>query len=157
MEKILVREFNNKFILNKEFYDKIGRIGKMDNDYIILELEEALYCIKKGWIKLEGINNFLDFIKKYKNILNMKKFYVFEDLRNKGHYLDTENVSIILYTDYKKEKILYYVYAIYENEFLYISRYFKFHMDSKNLNKILFAIIDIENDIVYYEINELFL
>jgi hypothetical protein len=30
-------------------------------------------------------------------------------------------------------------------------------MDSKNLNKILLAIIDIENDIVYYEINELFL
>jgi hypothetical protein len=30
-------------------------------------------------------------------------------------------------------------------------------MDSKNLNKIILAIIDIENDIVYYEINELFL
>ena len=156
MEKIIVKEFNNKFILNKEFYDKIGRIGKIDKDYIILEPEEALYCIKKGWIKLDGINNFLDFIKKYKSILNMKKFYVFEDLRNKGYYLDIENESIILYEDYKKEKILYYIYPIYENEFLYIRDILDF-IDSKNLNKILLAIIDIENDVVYYEINEIFL
>jgi hypothetical protein len=86
----------------------------------------------------------------------MKKFYVFENLRNKGYYLNIENESIILYADYKKEKILYYIYPIYENEFLYIKDILNF-MDSKNLNKILLAIIDIENDIVYYEINELFL
>ncbi|BFI73028.1 hypothetical protein YN1_0150 [Nanoarchaeota archaeon] len=156
MEKVIVREINNKFYVNKEYYDKIGRLGKLEDNYILLEPEEILYGLKKGWIKLENINNFIDFIRKYKEKIDMKKYYIFEDLRNKGYYVGIDKNLIILYEDEKKEKIKYYIYPIFENEFLDFIEILKI-MEEKNINTILLGIIDIERDIVYYEVNKIYL
>ncbi|MGC9133357.1 MAG: hypothetical protein ACP5GJ_03075 [Nanopusillaceae archaeon] len=154
MEKVIVKEINGKFYAEKDFYDKIGRIGKLEDKYILLEPEEVLYGLKKGWLELENIKNFVDFIKNYKEKINIKKYYIFEDLRNKGYYVGIYNDLVILFKDWKKDKIEYYIYPIFENEFIDFSILLNIMNENKE-NKILLGIIDIENNIVYYEINRI--
>jgi tRNA splicing endonuclease len=154
MEKVIVKEINGKFYVEKDFYDKIGRIGKLEDKYILLEPEEVLYGLKKGWLELENIKNFVDFIKNYKEKINMKKYYIFEDLRNKGYYVGIYNDLVVLFKDWKKDKVEYYIYPIFENEFIDFSILLNIMNENKE-NKILLAIIDIENDIVYYEVNKI--
>ncbi|MGC9079284.1 MAG: hypothetical protein ACP5G1_00935 [Nanopusillaceae archaeon] len=154
MEKALVKILNNKFILDKKYYDKIGRIGKMEKEYIYLDPEEVLYCLKKGWITIENIKNFEEFLEKYYDKIDFKKYYVFEDLRNKGYYTEIRDIFIVVYENEKKEKISYYIYPIFEQELLYVKEILEI-MDKYGLDKIILGIIDIEKEIVYYEIKKI--
>ncbi|MGB9674515.1 MAG: hypothetical protein ACPLX8_00120 [Nanopusillaceae archaeon] len=154
MEKALVKILNNKFILDKKYYDKIGRIGKMEKEYIYLDPEEVLYCLKKGWITVENIKNFEEFLEKYYDKIDFKKYYVFEDLRNKGYYTEIRDIFIVIYENEKKEKISYYVYPIFEQELLYVKEILEI-MDKYGFDKIILGIIDIEKEIVYYEIKKI--
>ncbi|BBL45606.1 tRNA-splicing endonuclease [Nanobdella aerobiophila] len=147
MEKAIIKLKDNKFVLEKNYYDKIGRIGYLGGDYIYLEPEEVLYILKKGWAKLDNIRNFVDFIEKYNNIIDFKKYYVFEDLRDKGYNVKIKDKFILLNN---KE----FIYTIYEYEFIEIDDIISI-FDKYNITSIILAILDIERNIIYYEIDNI--
>lgn len=160
MEKAIIK-YDGKFYIEKEYYDKIGKLGKVKDKYIELEPEEVLYILKKGWGIVKGkkeYKNFEDFLKDFINSIDFRLYLVLEYLRDIGFYVDILNRKyIILYKDERKDKIQYIILPIYEFDEVYWKDILNHLEFSKKYNaKLLLALIDFEFDIVFYEVSELY-
>ncbi|RIB35353.1 MAG: hypothetical protein BXU00_02395 [Candidatus Nanoclepta minutus] len=156
MEKVIIR-FNGRFWIEKEYWDKIGRIGRM-SDKIYLEPEEVLYVLDKEWGIVKMDDKTLDkeeFLEEFKDKIDYKKYLVFREIRDLGYYADIFEDKVIVHERGNRNKPIYLVYPVFENEKLSWRRILDLLEEAKRIGcKLLLGIIDFEYDIVFYEVNE---
>lgn len=156
MEKVIIK-FDGKFYLEKEFYDFIGKIGKI-NEKIYLEPEEVLYILEKEWGLVDFNGNKLnkrEFLEKFLERINYKLYLVLKDIRDLGYYFDIYDGKIILHERGFRNKPIYLIYPVFENEILNWKKILDLLEEAKKINcELLLGIIDFEYKIVYYKISE---
>ncbi|RDD52307.1 hypothetical protein BA065_02470, partial [Nanoarchaeota archaeon NZ13-N] len=111
MEKVIIR-FNGRFWIEKEYWDKIGRIGRM-SDKIYLEPEEVLYVLDKEWGIVKMDDKTLDkeeFLEEFKDKIDYKKYLVFREIRDLGYYADIFEEKVIVHERGNRNKPFYLVY-----------------------------------------------
>ena len=159
MEKIIIYK-DEEFWTNKENFEKLYKIGKIKENKLILEPEEVLYLLEKEKIIVKK-NNFEikdleEFLKIFKEKINYKIFLVIKYLREIGYYFDIQNEKIIIHAKGERNNPIYLCLPLLEFEELTWDDILKYLDEAKKIGaKLLLAIIDIENDIVFYEISEI--
>ena len=167
MEKIQAHIIGNEITSNtqeaRELYEK-SRFGEPTEDKIKYSLAEAMFLVEKGKIEIIFKNKSIkkqEIIKKFQKIdkkFNLK-YQVFKDLREKGYVVKTAlkfgadfriydrgkkpgqaHAKWIVFTDTETNKLTWHEFSA-KNRVA--------HSTKKNL---LLAIIDDENDVLYYEV-----
>jgi len=159
MEKIIIYK-DEEFWTNKENFEKLYKIGKIKENKLILEPEEVLYLLEKEKIIVKynnlEIKDLEEFLKIFKEKINYKIFLVIKYLREIGYYFDIQNEKIIIHAKGERNNPIYLCLPLLEFEELTWDDILKYLDEAKKIGaKLLLAIIDIENDIVFYEISEI--
>lgn len=146
------------------FHDK-SWFGEPIGEKVQYSLAEALYLIDKGKMEIFNKDNKLqlkNLIEKLKKIDKKidTKYSVFKDLREKGYVVktalkfgaefrvydkgsnpDKSHAKWIVFTDSESHKLTWHEFAA------------KNRVAHSTKKKLLLAIVDDENDIIYYEVN----
>jgi len=147
------------FLCNKSYF------GEPVGEKVQYSLVEALYLLEKGKMEMYTKNNKLPFrdvfekLRKIDKKINTK-YPVFKDLREKGYVVKTalkfgaefrvyekgssknkSHAKWIVFTDSESQKLTWHEFAA------------KNRVAHSTKKKLLLAIVDDENDIIYYEVN----
>ncbi|MCX8189914.1 MAG: tRNA-intron lyase [Candidatus Diapherotrites archaeon] len=157
---------NKAIVENPRFRDELLQesFGELIERKLVLDLNEALYLLKKGRIKIKhGKKDLTE-----ETLLNMgisedKRFYtkylVFEDLRSKGYVVKTGYKFGFDFRVYPKGKkpgeahTQYVVNVCKQNDVFKMHEMSRMIRLSGNINTLLVqAVVDSENHINYYQI-----
>lgn len=154
----------------KEVYD-IGSYGKIKDDHLVLSLCEALHLIERKRIKVKDKENQrLDKEKFYQQACEIdeefpQKYAVYKDLRERGFLVRTgfkfgthfrvyaRGVQLKRGPKAPKEHTKWVVHAVPENytcSYPELSRAVRLAQNIRA--KMLWAVVDEEHDVTYYEI-----
>jgi tRNA-intron endonuclease len=136
--------------------------GNMTEEGLQISLIEALYLAEKGKIKISenGKNISLDeMFKKIRNEDLFTKYLVFSDLRNRGYIVKTGFKYGSEFRLYERGKSPgeghsnFLVKVISEDHEIKVSDFSSYVRVAHGVNKkLLFAVVDEENDITYYNV-----
>jgi len=159
MEKIVIY-WDKVFWTNKENFEKLYKIGKIKGDKLILEPEEVLYLLEKEKIIVKHndyeIEKPNEFIKAANKEINYKIFLVIKHIRDIGYLFDLNDEKIIIHAKGEKNNPIYLCLPLLEFEEISWGDILKYLDESRKMGaKLLLAIIDVENDIVFYEVSEI--
>jgi tRNA-intron endonuclease len=153
---IIVREGNIAKIHEKSHY------GNMTEDGLELSLIEALYLLEKGKLEVNmdsndvTIENLIRLIRDQGSFTN---YIVFKDLRNRGYIVKTGFKYGSEFRLYERGKSPgdghsnYLVKVASENSKFMMSDLSSYVRVAHGVNKkLLFAVVDDENDITYYNV-----
>jgi tRNA-intron endonuclease len=166
MKKIKVYFQGGLLITNQaEAYSLLDKIkfGERTNNLIKYSLFEAYYLLEKNKIEIYFKNKLLnneEVLKKFSKLdkrFNIK-YLVFRDLKDKGYILKTGlkfGADFRVYEkikDVKESHSKWILYVDYETSILKLSEFSSKNRVAHSINKnLLFAIVDEEGDISYYE------
>ena len=157
MEAII--EFKKeKFVTLRENYNKIYKVGKIKDDLVYLEPEEVLYLLekKKAIVKVNNkiIRDVPTFLSSFSEKINYKIYLAFKKIRDIGYYTDVYRDYLIVHMRGERNNPIYTVIPLYEYEHLPWSKIL-YYLDlaKQNQTKLLLALIDVEFDIVFYELS----
>jgi len=159
-------------VKNKELYNKKG-FGKpyleIGEDYISLDLIEAFYLFEKNKIKIKNFDKkkFFEYCKN--RISNFPTLYlVYKDLREKGYVVKTGFKFGTHFRVYEKgvlpkkgpkeffEHTKFIVHVVREEEVFSLPEMARAVRLATNIRaKMIWAVVDRENNITYYEITRL--
>ncbi len=157
-DKILVKKNKDKSLFSQKSF---GEKNKLD---YVLDLIEGYYLMEKGKLEIEDkkgkkIESEELLKKSQKKIKDFyKKFLVYQDLRDRGYVIKTGfkfGFDLRVYPKGKKpgEEHTQWVIAVKgQNDrinFIELSR--KVRLSGNIKTKLMFAVVDSENDINYYE------
>ncbi|HIP90448.1 MAG TPA: hypothetical protein EYH22_02755 [Candidatus Nanopusillus sp.] len=160
MEKVVVYKENNYFWTSKNNYNILYKLGKVVGRRVIYSPEEVLYLIEKEKIIVKDgdkvIDSKMEFLYTYKNNINIKKFLVLRRLRDVGYYVDIVPEGVLVHMKGERWNPIYLAVPYHEYEIIDWENILK-HLESakRYKSKLLLALIDIELDIVFYEVLEL--
>jgi tRNA-intron endonuclease, archaea type len=153
---VIVREGNIAKIHEKSHY------GNMTEDGLELSLIEALYLLEKGKLEVNidsndvTIENLIRLIRDQGSFTN---YIVFKDLRNRGYIVKTGFKYGSEFRLYERGKSPgdghsnYLVKVASENSKFMMSDLSSYVRVAHGVNKkLLFAVVDDENDITYYNV-----
>ena len=153
---VIIREGNIAKIHEKSYY------GNMTEDGLQLSIIEALYLMEKGKleVKLDSGNlsaeNLFKIIRKQGSFTN---YIVYRDLRNRGYIVKTGFKYGSEFRLYERGKSPgdghsnYLVKVANENSEFMMSDLSSYVRVAHGVNKkLLFAVVDDENDITYYNV-----
>ena len=153
---VIVREGNIAKIHEKSHY------GNMTEDGLELSLIEALYLLEKGKLEVNIDSNDVTIEKLIKLIRGQGSFtnyIVFKDLRNRGYIVKTGFKYGSEFRLYERVKSPgdghsnYLVKVASENSKFMMSDLSSYVRVAHGVNKkLLFAVVDDENDITYYNV-----
>jgi tRNA-intron endonuclease len=153
---VIVREGNIAKIHEKSHY------GNMTEDGLELSLIEALYLLEKGKLEVNIDSNDVTIEKLIKLIRGQGSFtnyIVFKDLRNRGYIVKTGFKYGSEFRLYERGKSPgdghsnYLVKVASENSKFMMSDLSSYVRVAHGVNKkLLFAVVDDENDITYYNV-----
>ena len=153
---VIVREGNIAKIHEKSHY------GNMTEDGLQLSLIEALYLMEKGKLEIDIDSDDVTIEKLYKIIREQESFanyIVFKDLRNRGYIVKTGFKYGSEFRLYERGKSPgdghsnYLVKVATENSKFMMSDLSSYVRVAHGVNKkLLFAVVDDENDITYYNV-----
>ena len=153
---VIVREGNIAKIHEKSHY------GNMTEDGLELSLIEALYLLEKGKLEVNIDSNDVTIEKLIKLIRGQGSFtnyIVFKDLRNRGYFVKTGFKYGSEFRLYERGKSPgdghsnYLVKVASENSKFMMSDLSSYVRVAHGVNKkLLFAVVDDENDITYYNV-----
>ena len=153
---VIVREGNIAKIHEKSHY------GNMTEDGLELSLIEALYLLEKGKLEVNIDSNDVTIDKLIKLIRGQGSFtnyIVFKDLRNRGYIVKTGFKYGSEFRLYERGKSPgeghsnYLVKVASENSKFMMSDLSSYVRVAHGVNKkLLFAVVDDENDITYYNV-----
>ena len=153
---VIVREGNIAKIHEKSHY------GNMTEDGLELSLIEALYLLEKGKLEVNIDSNDVTIEKLIKLIREQGSFtnyIVFKDLRNRGYIVKTGFKYGSEFRLYERGKSPgdghsnYLVKVANENSKFMMSDLSSYVRVAHGVNKkLLFAVVDDENDITYYNV-----
>ena len=153
---VIVREGNIAKIHEKSHY------GNMTEDGLELSLIEALYLMEKGKLEVNIDSNDVTIEKLIKLIRGQGSFtnyIVFKDLRNRGYIVKTGFKYGSEFRLYERGKSPgeghsnYLVKVASENSKFMMSDLSSYVRVAHGVNKkLLFAVVDDENDITYYNV-----
>lgn len=153
---VIVREGNIAKIHEKSHY------GNMTEDGLQLTLIEALYLMEKGKLDVKTDSEDVS-VEKLFNIIRKQGFFpnyvVFRDLRNRGYIIKTGFKYGSEFRLYERGKSPgdghsnYLVKVAKENSEFLMSDLSSYVRVAHGVNKkLLFAVVDYENDITYYNV-----
>ena len=153
---VIVREGNIAKIHEKSHY------GNMTEDGLQLTLIEALYLMEKGKLDVKTDSEDVS-VEKLFNIIRKQGFFpnyvVFRDLRNRGYIIKTGFKYGSEFRLYERGKSPgdghsnYLVKVAKENSEFLMSDLSSYVRVAHGVNKkLLFAVVDDENDITYYNV-----
>jgi tRNA-intron endonuclease len=153
---VIVREGNIAKIHEKSHY------GNMSEDGLQLTLIEALYLMEKGKLDVKTDSEDVS-VEKLFNIIRKQGFFanyvVFRDLRNRGYIIKTGFKYGSEFRLYERGKSPgdghsnYLVKVAKENSEFLMSDLSSYVRVAHGVNKkLLFAVVDDENDITYYNV-----
>jgi len=153
---VIIREGNIAKIHEKSHY------GNMTEDGLQLSIIEALYLMEKGKLDVEidseevSIENLFKIIRKQGTFTN---YIVYRDLRNRGYIVKTGFKYGSEFRLYERGKSPgdghsnYLVKVANENSQFMMSDLSSYVRVAHGVNKkLLFAVVDDENDITYYNV-----
>ena len=153
---VIIREGNIAKIHEKSHY------GNMTEDGLQLSIIEALYLMEKGKLDVEidseevSIENLFKIIRKQGTFTN---YIVYKDLRNRGYIVKTGFKYGSEFRLYERGKSPgdghsnYLVKVANENSQFMMSDLSSYVRVAHGVNKkLLFAVVDDENDITYYNV-----
>ena len=153
---VIIREGNIAKIHEKSHY------GNMTEDGLQLSIIEALYLMEKGKLDVEidseevSIENLFKIIRKQGSFTN---YIVYRDLRNRGYIVKTGFKYGSEFRLYERGKSPgdghsnYLVKVANENSQFMMSDLSSYVRVAHGVNKkLLFAVVDDENDITYYNV-----
>jgi len=153
---VIIREGNIAKIHEKSHY------GNMTEDGLQLSIIEALYLMEKGKLDVEidsedvSIENLFKIIRKQGSFTN---YIVYRDLRNRGYVVKTGFKYGSEFRLYERGKFPgdghsnYLVKVANENSQFMMSDLSSYVRVAHGVNKkLLFAVVDDENDITYYNV-----
>ena len=153
---VIIREGNIAKIHEKSHY------GNMTEDGLELSLIEALYLLEKGKLEVNIDSNDVTIEKLIKLIRGQGSFtnyIVFKDLRNRGYIVKTGFKYGSEFRLYERGKSPgdghsnYLVKVASENSKFMMSDLSSYVRVAHGVNKkLLFAVVDDENDITYYNV-----
>ena len=153
---VIVREGNIAKIHEKSHY------GNMTEDGLELSLIEALYLLEKGKLEVNIDSNDVTIEKLIRLIRDQGSFtnyIVFKDLRNRGYIVKTGFKYGSEFRLYERGKSPgdghsnYLVKVASENSKFMMSDLSSYVRVAHGVNKkLLFAVVDDENDITYYNV-----
>jgi tRNA-intron endonuclease, archaea type len=153
---VIVREGNIAKIHEKSHY------GNMTEDGLQLSLIEALYLMEKGKLEIDIDSDDVTIEKLYNIIRKQESFanyIVFKDLRNRGYIVKTGFKYGSEFRLYERGKSPgdghsnYLVKVATENSKFMMSDLSSYVRVAHGVNKkLLFAVVDDENDITYYNV-----
>jgi tRNA-intron endonuclease len=153
---VIVREGNIAKIHEKSHY------GNMTEDGLQLSIIEALYLMEKGKLEIDIDSDDITIEKLYKIIREQESFanyIVFKDLRNRGYIVKTGFKYGSEFRLYERGKSPgdghsnYLVKVANENSKFMMSDLSSYVRVAHGVNKkLLFAVVDDENDITYYNV-----
>jgi len=162
MKKIKVTLIKNQFLINKESYQSLSTKGfsnKNKDDYF-LDIYEAMYLLEKDKIEIFDYKNnkiFPQIIKSNK-IFQIDEYLVYKDLKSKGYNIKSGLKFGFSFRVYDKgikpgeDHSLWLVEVLNEKDKINIKNLISKNRISNTANKkMLFAIIDFENDITYIQ------
>ena len=155
---------------NYEALHHEGHFGKVINGKLELSLVEALYLLKKKWIRLRADKKTLDFDSLFKLACKIDKrlpfrYRVYEDLRNRGFVVKTGfkyGCDFRVYERGVKPKrgpktprehtkwVVFCVPEIYTCSFHELARAVRLAQNIRA--RMLWAVVDEEGDVTYYEV-----
>ncbi len=131
--------------------------GTKKENYLTINAVEALYILKNNKIDSKHINVSIEELEKK---LQEKQFYkryrVYEDLRDNGYYVKSGTKYGEQYRVYKNKKghSKWIVFPIYEDENIKaLNLIAKGRVVHSTKKRLLIAIIDSDNEVVYYEMD----
>jgi tRNA-intron endonuclease len=153
---VIIREGNIAKIHEKSYY------GNMTEDGLQLSIIEALYLMEKGKLEVKldsgnlSIENLFKIIRKQGSFTN---YIVYRDLRNRGYIVKTGFKYGSEFRLYERGKSPgdghsnYLVKVANENSEFMMSDLSSYVRVAHGVNKkLLFAVVDDENDITYYNV-----
>jgi tRNA-intron endonuclease len=153
---VIIREGNIAKIHEKSYY------GNMTEDGLQLSIIEALYLMEKGKLEVKldsgnlSIENLFKIIRKQGSFTN---YIVYRDLRNRGYIVKTGFKYGSEFRLYERGKSPgdghsnYLVKVANENSEFMMSDMSSYVRVAHGVNKkLLFAVVDDENDITYYNV-----
>ena len=153
---VIIREGNIAKIHEKSYY------GNMTEDGLQLSIIEALYLMEKGKLEVKldsgdlSIDNLFKIIRKQGSFTN---YIVYRDLRNRGYIVKTGFKYGSEFRLYERGKSPgdghsnYLVKVANENSEFMMSDMSSYVRVAHGVNKkLLFAVVDDENDITYYNV-----
>jgi len=153
---VIIREGNIAKIHEKSYY------GNMTEDGLQLSIIEALYLMEKGKLEVKldsgdlSIDNLFKIIRKQGSFTN---YIVYRDLRNRGYIVKTGFKYGSEFRLYERGKSPgdghsnYLVKVANENSEFLMSDLSSYVRVAHGVNKkLLFAVVDDENDITYYNV-----
>jgi len=153
---VIIREGNIAKIHEKSHY------GNMTEDGLQLSIIEALYLMERGKLDVEidsedvSIENLFKIIRKQGSFTN---YIVYRDLRNRGYVVKTGFKYGSEFRLYERGKFPgdghsnYLVKVANENSQFMMSDLSSYVRVAHGVNKkLLFAVVDDENDITYYNV-----
>ncbi len=153
---VIVREGNIAKIHEKSHY------GNMTEDGLQLSIIEALYLMEKGKLEIDIDSDDVTIEKLYNIIRKQESFanyIVFKDLRNRGYIVKTGFKYGSEFRLYERGKSPgdghsnYLVKVATENSKFMMSDLSSYVRVAHGVNKkLLFAVVDDENDITYYNV-----
>lgn len=157
MEKVIAYYDENadEFWYSLAYYDKLYKMGRIKGKNVFISKEEALYLLEQKKIIIKYDENTIistkEFLKSFN--IDIRYFLAIKDLRNRGYYLDHHEKFILIHEKGDRNNPKYLCIPIFENEKIYIDKILDMMGVAKKFGtKLLLAIIDLESDIVYYEI-----
>ena len=160
MEKIIVYKEKGTFWTNKSNFNNLYRLGRVMGERVVYSPEEVLYLIEKGKVVVNDGNKLIDskteFLDRYKSLIDVKKFLVLRRLRDIGYYVDIVPEGVLVHMKGERWNPIYLTIPYYEYEIIDWAEVLE-HLESakKYKSKLLLALIDIELDIIFYEVSEL--
>jgi tRNA-intron endonuclease, archaea type len=153
---VIVREGNIAKIHEKSHY------GNMTEDGLELSLIEALYLLEKGKLEVNTDSNDVtieNLIRLIRDQGSFTNYIVFKDLRNRGYIVKTGFKYGSEFRLYERGKSPgdghsnYLVKVASENSKFMMSDLSSYVRVAHGVNKkLLFAVVDDENDITYYNV-----
>jgi tRNA-intron endonuclease len=153
---VIIREGNIAKIHEKSYY------GNMTEDGLQLSIIEALYLMEKGKLEVKldsgnlSVENLFKIIRKQGSFTN---YIVYRDLRNRGYIVKTGFKYGSEFRLYERGKSPgdghsnYLVKVANENSEFMMSDLSSYVRVAHGVNKkLLFAVVDDENDITYYNV-----